>query len=107
MVEKTLKHHIYIFEAIRQELVTDADAWTEADLRIAEEHYAYLEHATNEGVVILAGRSTDGSGPAVVIVDIADEGEARRFMENDPFIAGGLMRGHLHPFRAALVRKTG
>jgi hypothetical protein len=54
--------------------------------------------------VILAGRSTDGVGPAIVILDIADEGEARRFMNNDPFVAGGLMRADLHPFRASLVR---
>ena len=101
-----LVHHIYVFEAIRPELITDPDAWTEKDVRIAEAHFAYLQRATDEGTVILAGRSTDGAGPAVVILDIADESEARRFMENDPFVAGGLMRAHLHPFRAALVRKT-
>ena len=101
-----LKHHIYIFEAIRPELITDPDAWTEDDLRIAKEHFAYLKRATEEGTVILAGRSTDGVGPAIVILDIADVEDARRFVENDPFVAGGLMRAHLHPFRAALVRTS-
>lgn len=99
-----LKHHIYLFEAVRPELITDPDAWTEEDLRIAQEHFAYLNRATEDGIVILAGRSTDGIGPAIVILDIADEGEARRFMNNDPFVAGGLMRADLHPFRASLVR---
>lgn len=99
-----LKHHVYVFEAIRPELVTDPDAWTEADLRIAAEHFAYLQRATDEGIVILAGRLTDGIGPAIVILDIAEEQEALGFMENDPFVAGGLMRARLHPFRAALVR---
>jgi uncharacterized protein YciI len=101
-----LKHHLYKFEAVRPELITDADAWTEADLKVAEAHFAYLKQATEEGIVILAGRSTDGLGPAIVILDIGAEEQARRFMENNPFIASGLMRGHLHPFRAALVRQT-
>lgn len=99
------KHQfIYLFEATRAELVTDPEAWTEEDLRIGREHFAYLKRATEEGTVILAGRSVDGEGPAVVIIEVGSEGEARRFMESDPFVANGLMRVSLHPFRAALVR---
>jgi uncharacterized protein YciI len=101
-----LKHHIYIFEAVRPELVTDPDAWTDVDIRIAEAHFEYLERATQSGTVILAGRATDGVGPAIVILDIANEDQARQFMQDDPFIAGGLMRAQLHPFRAALVRQN-
>jgi uncharacterized protein YciI len=85
-------------------LVTDPDAWTEEDTRIAGEHVAYLQRATQEGIVILAGRSLDGEGPAVVIFEADTEDDARRFMEADPFVTGGLMRASLHPFRAALVR---
>jgi len=101
-----LKHHIYLFEAVRPELTTDEDAWTADDLQIASEHFSYLKEATSKRIVILAGRSTDGLGPAIVIIDIADEDEARSFMENDPFVASGLMRGHLHPFRASLISQT-
>jgi uncharacterized protein YciI len=39
-----------------------------------------------------------------VIFEAESEEAARKFMESDPFIAGGLMRASLHPFRAALVR---
>jgi uncharacterized protein YciI len=95
---------IYLFEPVRPELVTDPDAWTEEDIRIGEAHFAHLKRATEEGTVILAGRSTDGIGPAFVIFEAASEEGARRFMESDPFISGGLMRATLHPFRAALVR---
>jgi uncharacterized protein YciI len=98
------KHFIYVFDAVRPEMVTDPGAWTEEDIRTAEEHYAYLQRATQAGTVILAGRSLDGVGPAVVILEAASEVEARHFMEDDPFVAGGLMRASLHPFRAALVR---
>jgi uncharacterized protein YciI len=104
MAEQKENHFIYVFDPVRPEMVTDPDAWTEEDNRIAEKHFAYLKNATEEGTVILAGRSLDGRGPAVVILEAATEKEARHFMENDPFVAYGLMRANLHPFRAALVR---
>jgi uncharacterized protein YciI len=103
---KEKQQFIYVFDPVRPELVTDPDAWTGEDTRIADDHFAYLKRATEEGIVILAGRSLDGLGPAVVILEASSETEARQFMENDPFLAGGLMRASLHPFRAALVRSS-
>jgi len=100
------KQFIYVFDPVRPELITDPNAWTEEDERAAEAHFAYLKRATEEGRVLLAGRSLDGVGPAIVILEAAGKGEALRFMENDPFVRGGLMRATLHPFRAALVRGT-
>lgn len=96
---------IYQFDPIRPELVTDPDAWTEEDIRISEAHFAYLKGATEDGIVLLAGRSQDGVGPAIVILEAETEEAAQKFMENDPFVSSGLMRASLHPFRAALVRK--
>jgi uncharacterized protein YciI len=98
-------HFLYEFRATRPELVTDPDAWTEEETDIAQAHFACLKQATKEGIVILAGRSLDGVGPAIVILEAASEEEARHFMESDPFVATGLMRATLHPFRAALVRQ--
>ena len=96
---------IYHFDPIRPELVTDPDAWTEEDLRVGEAHFAYLKGATEDGIVLLVGRSLDGVGPANVILEAETEETAQKFMENDPFVASGLMRASLHPFRAALVRE--
>ena len=76
------------------------------DRAIASEHFAYLERAAADVVVVLAGRSQDGIGPAIVIIEVHDEGAARRFMSNDPFISSGLFRANLHPFRAALMRRS-
>jgi len=100
------KQFIYVFEPVRPELVTDPDAWTSEDIRIGEAHFAYLKKATAEGIVLLAGRSLDGRGPAIVIFEADSKASAHRFMENDPFVAGGLMRARLHPFRASLVRQV-
>ena len=106
MSEKDRQQFIYIYDPVRPELVTDPAAWTEEDTRIAHDHVAYLKRATEEGIVILAGRSLDGLGPAVVILDASTETEACHIMEHDPFVAGGSMRASLHPFRAALVRSS-
>jgi uncharacterized protein YciI len=102
--ERRRSQFIYTFEAVRPEMLTDPDAWSERDNEIAAAHFAYLQRATAAGTVLLAGRSQDGVGPALVIFEADSEAEARRFMERDPFVANGLMRARLHPYRAALVR---
>lgn len=84
MAESEKLQFIYKFDPIRPELVTDADAWTDEEHRIAEANYAYLQKATQEGFVLLAGRSQDGVGPAIVIFEAESEEAARKFMENDP-----------------------
>jgi uncharacterized protein YciI len=88
----------------RPELLTEPDAWSEEDERASDEHYQRLAQATEDGIVILAGRSLDGIGPSVVILEADSEEDARRFMEADPFLTKGLFGASLHPFRAALVR---
>jgi uncharacterized protein YciI len=104
MSEQEQKQFIYTIQPLRPALATDPDAWTEAERRIAEQHFAYLKKVTEQDIVLLAGRSPDGIGPAIVVFEAPSEDQARRFMESDPFVASGLMRGSLHPFRAALVR---
>ena len=96
--------HIYQIFPSREELLSDSYEWTDEENEIAGNHFAYLKKACVDGVVILAGRSLDGVGPAIVILDIPGEKEARAFMNNDPFIKTGLMKANLHPYRAALIR---
>ena len=103
MRQISTSHYVYVFDPIRPELVTDPDSWTEEDEQIGERHAIYLKQAAEDGTVLLAGRSLDGLGPAVVILQADSEIEARRFMESDPFIAEGLMLASLHPFRAAFM----
>ncbi len=91
----------------RPELATDPDAWTEADEQVAAAHFEHLRAAFESGQLILAGRSQDGVGPAVVIFRADSEDAARRFMEDDPFVADGLFGASLHPFRAALIEGRG
>lgn len=90
---------------IRPELSTGPEAWTEADNAVAEAHFERLKQAAEDGIVILAGRSQDWVGPAVVIIEVESEEAAREFMEGDPFVKEGLFCASLHPFRAAVMRE--
>lgn len=99
------KQFIYQFTPARPDLrPDDPTAWTEEDNRIAARHFAYLQQATEAGTVILAGRDPTGKGPAIVIIEVESEQAARDFMNDDPFVARGLMHADLHPFRVALLR---
>lgn len=97
---------IYVFTpGPRPELGTNPEAWTPEDEAVASAHFQRLQQATEAGTVILAGRSPDGIGPAIVVFEAESEEEARAFMESDPFVASGLFGASLHPFNPALVRK--
>jgi uncharacterized protein YciI len=102
----TEKHH-FLYQFIlgdRAELATNPDAWTEEENQISADHYAYLKQALEDGVLIFAGRSLDGIGPAVVVIEAETEDAARAFLREDPFVKSELFGADLHPFRAALVR---
>ncbi len=102
-----LQQFLYMFEpGDRPELATEPDAWTDEDRAIGSRHFEYLSKATDEGIVLLAGRCPDGVGPAVVIFDAASRDEAQRFMENDPFVSSGLFGAALHVFNAGLIRSS-
>ena len=104
-VEAETNQYIYQFEPVRDGF--NPESMTPQEVAVAERHYAYLKVATERGQVLLAGRSLDGEGPALVIIEVESADSARGFMDNDPFVAEGVMRASLHPFRAALVRSGG
>jgi len=70
-------------------------------------HFAYLSDLTDKGVIILVGRTQnkDESTIGLVIFEAEDESAARKIMENDPAVAGGVMRATLYPYKVALMRK--
>jgi uncharacterized protein YciI len=96
---------LYVFTpGLRPELGAGLDAWTADDHIVLDQHFAYLAAGATAGTVVMAGRSQDGIGPAIVILETPDEATARSFMEHDPFLTSGLFGATLHPFRIALER---
>lgn len=106
MVEGARQQFIYTFDPVRPEMARDLTIWTDAEMQIARDHSAYLAQAAEDGIVILAGRAQDGIGPAIVIIEVESETAARAFMAADPFVAHGLMRPSLHPYRVAFMRRN-
>jgi uncharacterized protein YciI len=67
-------------------------------------HFERLRRLLAEGVLILAGPTLGRVNTGICVFEAADEDAARRIMEEDPVIAGGLALGELRPFRASLLR---
>ncbi|MEN8242226.1 MAG: YciI family protein [Chloroflexota bacterium] len=105
MSEDKLQFLYYFTPGKRAALIAGPEAWTDADNAVAEAHYLRLKQAAEDGILILAGRSQDWVGPAVVIIEVESEEAAREFMEADPFVKEGLFGASLHPFKAALMRR--
>jgi uncharacterized protein YciI len=67
-------------------------------------HFQYLQKASEEGSVILAGPCLDDTF-GLVVFHAENEEAARAFMFNDPSVKANVMMAELHPFRASLVGK--
>lgn len=97
---KDMQKFAYLLRPARPGMVNDPTA---EERQIAREHFAYLEAATQAGMVLMAGRSTglpDIFGICVFVAE--DEAAARAFMENDPGVKGGIHLAMLYPFRVSL-----
>ena len=52
------------------------------------EHAAFMDGLFERGLIVLGGPFLDGSG-AMVVLRVADEGEARTLLEPDPWCSNG------------------
>ena len=85
----------------------DAQRWSTDESAVTERHFARLARATQDGRVILAGRTGEPLNATfgVVIFEAENDVVARQFMEADPAVMAGLMSATLHPYTVALQRK--
>jgi uncharacterized protein len=83
-------------------------AWTKEDNAVLQRHFVRFQEAAKSGQLILAGRTSEPNDKTfgIAIFEAADEHVARKFMQEDPAVAGGLMTVELHPFAVALQRKN-
>jgi uncharacterized protein YciI len=98
-----LKQYLYKITPVRPEMVMDGP--TEDEARIVSEHFHYLKGLTEQGVMILVGRTTNNDystfGIAVFVAE-SDEA-ARAILHNDPAVKNRVMRGEVYPYRIALM----
>ena len=95
---------IYVLKVARLEMLTEGS--TPEEDEIVGRHFAYLQDLTEKGVMILVGRTqtADESTFEITIFEAENEEAARTIMENDPAVAGGVMRATIYPYRVALMR---
>jgi len=100
------KQFIYVLRLVPR-LYADS-AWTKEDEAVLKRHFTRFQEATKSGQLILAERTTEPGDKTfgIAIFEAPDEEAARKFMEEDPAVAGGLMTAELHPFAVALQRKN-
>lgn len=85
----------------------EANAWKDEDESIVTNHFNRLKQLTEEGIVILAGRTLreDPSDFGIVIFNAKDEKEAHDLMNHDPAVEQQIMTAKLFPFSVALIKK--
>jgi uncharacterized protein len=100
------KQFIYVLHLVPR-LYADA-SWTDEDKKVLQRHFVRFQEAIKAGKLILAGRTSESGDKTfgIAIFEAKDEAAARKFMEEDPAVAGGLMTAELHPFTVALEHKN-
>lgn len=100
-----MEQWLYYLKPSRLGMVTEGP--TPEEEEIVSRHFAYLTELTEKSVMILVGRTQNSDentfGIAVFVAE--DESAARKIMEDDPAVAGGVMRATLYPYKIALQRR--
>lgn len=92
---------IYLIHPLRHEFF---ESPTPREDEMMDAHFAYLEQATMEGIVLLAGPCLDETF-GVVILTAESETAAHTFMLNDPSVKSNVMMAELHPMKVSLMRR--
>lgn len=101
-----MQQFAYKLTLIDPELARNPDAWTPEQNALVGVHFNYLKKLTEEGTVIMAGRSPDPeTGFGIVVFEAPSREVAQEIMYNDPAVKNGLMAAEFHDFRIALMRK--
>lgn len=97
----------WLYHLVPARLGMVSEGPTPEEAETVSRHFAYLKDLTEKGVMILMGRTqnNDESTFGIAIFEAEDESAARRIMENDPAVIGGVMKATLYPYKIALMRK--
>lgn len=98
-----MNEYLYRIQPVRPEMLSEGPDPEETG--IVSAHFAYLNDLTEQGIVLLAGRTlnTDASSFGIVIFKAEDDDAARAIVHNDPAVKNRVMRAELFPYRVALM----
>jgi uncharacterized protein YciI len=92
---------IYFIHPPREDF---AATMTDEEKAVWSLHFERFERSLADGTLVLVGPTLGRTNTGIAIFEASDEAAARRFMEDDPVIAGGFATGELRPFRVSLLR---
>jgi uncharacterized protein YciI len=92
---------LYKTTAARLGMVTEGPS--EHEKEIVNRHFSYLKSLTEQGTVLLFGRTqnSDATTFGIVIFRADSEKEAQLIMSGDPAVKEGVMRADLYPYKVA------
>lgn len=98
-----MNQYLYRLLLTRVEMVIAGP--TPEEQSIVSEHFAHLEALTEQGVMLLVGRTQDNSprtfGIAIFRAESAER--AAEIMNSDPAVRKGIMHAELFPFKISLA----
>jgi uncharacterized protein len=100
------KQYLYRIIPTRPNML--AEGLTPQESEIMATHFVYLQQLTQQGVLILAGRTlnTDEDTFGIAVIKAHSEEDARAIMDNDPAVSQGVMNARLFPYRVALISEA-
>lgn len=95
---------MYVTRLVRPEMFETGA--TDAENEAFAGHGAHLQRLTDEGTLILAGRTQyeDARTFGIVVFSAENESEAEKVMHSDPAVSSGMMTAELHPYYVAFWR---
>jgi uncharacterized protein len=101
-----MNQYLYRLLPVRIEMVTVGP--TPEEQAIVSEHFAHLTALTEQGVMLLVGRTQDNSPRTfgIAIFQAESEEQAQLIMNSDPAVRNGIMHAELFPFSIALAGKV-
>ena len=101
-----MSEFIYRLQLNRPGILTAGPTTEEAV--VLEDHGRYLAELTQQGTVILAGRTQDTSPETfgIVILQANTEADALAIMQQDPAVKHRVMTAQLWPFKTAFMASS-
>ena len=101
-----MPQYLYKIQPTRTDMLAQGPSASESD--VIKSHFDYLKQLTDQGTVLMAGRTlnTDASAFGIVVFQTDSDAQAQAICAADPAVQRGVMRAELFPYRVALWSKA-
>ena len=98
--------YLYIIQPKRLGMLTEEP--TSHQHETMGKHFAFLQQLTEQGILILAGRTLNNNVDTlgIAIINALSEEEACKTVDNDPAVSQGVMNARLYPYRVAFISEA-